>query len=74
MNTITALFQAYMTVCMMDGYGNLHSCKTFTPKEGATVSMEACEKQIKDFQNLLQFYVLMPHASQGYCKDLSTRL
>lgn len=74
MTLLATMFQAFMTVCMMDGFGNLHSCKTFTPKEGATQSIESCEKQIKDFQQRLNFYVMIPHASRGYCKNLSTRI
>ena len=50
MTLLATMFQAFMTVCMMDGFGNLHSCKTFTPKEGATQSIESCKTQIKDFQ------------------------
>ena len=50
MTILATMFQAYMTVCMVDGYGNLHSCKTFTPKEGAQKYKR--EKQIKDFQTL----------------------
>ena len=69
MTTIAAMFQAYMTICMMDGYGNLYSCKTFTPKEGASISRTACEKKIKEFEGILRTRMVMPYATNSICKD-----
>jgi len=71
MTTIAAMFQAYMTICMMDGYGNLHSCKTFTPKEGASINRTACQKKIKEFEGFLKTRMVMPYATNSVCKDKS---
>lgn len=71
MTILSTFFQAYMTICMMDGYGNLHNCKTFTPKEGASISRDACEKKIKEFEGILKTRMVMPYATNGVCRDKS---
>jgi len=55
----------------MDGYGNLSNCKTFTPKEGASVSKTACKARIKEFEGILENYLRVPYAVKGECKDKS---
>ena len=69
MATISTMFQAFLTVCQMDGYGNLYNCKTFTPKEGASVSKTVCKERIKEFEGLLQSHLKVPYAVKGECKN-----
>lgn len=71
MNTIATMFQAFLTVCAMDGYGNLYGCKTFTPIEGASANEAVCKAKIKEFEVILQNRMRVPYAVRSKCIDKS---